>query len=382
MLKMESRRELDNHVRARAEELEKLKSEGKKIIGVAPTGYLPDELVLASGAVPVGLIRGGDSRTVAGSAVYSSRFWCTFWRSQIGYWALKEEPIYQMLDLFVIPITDHNVRWMGDIFYHYSDVPVFYIGVPHQKSEVAFEYYLGWLYRLKDKLEEVTGNKIEDSKLREAIDLCNRERAFFREISLMRKAERPPITGKEFVTLNHASYIADKRFMVESLESISAELKKKEGPLLQGPRIMLTGSTLAMGDYQMLDMLEETGAGVVIEHYDDALKPYWENVKPNGNLMEALADCYFRRRVCHAAFRPPAERRDFIIKLCKDFKVDGIVHYMPMYRDCWENDYILLADKVKNELGLPMLNVETDYDANEVGPLRTRVETHIQMLAQ
>ena len=46
--------------RDRLHELIEPRKEGKKVIGYTPGGYLPEELVLASGAIPVCLIRGGD----------------------------------------------------------------------------------------------------------------------------------------------------------------------------------------------------------------------------------------------------------------------------------------------------------------------------------
>ncbi|MEJ2738682.1 MAG: hypothetical protein P8105_02400, partial [Dehalococcoidia bacterium] len=81
----------------RMSDLRKLKREGKKIVGYVPGGFMPEELVWASGAIPVGLNRGGDPGAVLKSAEFIPRFFDTFSRSQIGYWALGEDPLYQMV---------------------------------------------------------------------------------------------------------------------------------------------------------------------------------------------------------------------------------------------------------------------------------------------
>jgi benzoyl-CoA reductase/2-hydroxyglutaryl-CoA dehydratase subunit BcrC/BadD/HgdB len=341
---------------------------------------MPEELVYACGAVPVGLIRGGDPEPVAESAAYVPRFIDTFCRAQIGYRMLGEDLLYQMIDLLVVPITDHNIKTIADCFNFFTDTNVFRFGVPHQKDEYAFEYYLAGLHALKDKLEKFTGNKVEDSKLREAIDLCNRMRELLKEISLLRLSERPLITGREFVKLNHASFIADKRLFIDVLESLLNELKKKPVSSPKKPRILLTGSTLAMGDYKVLEMAEEAGASIVIEEFAEGIRHYGENVHVNGDLMQSLADRYFRRRVPPAWFRPAKERLDYLIKLARDFKVDGIIWYQLMYRSSYDIQAFYFEKLLKKELDIPMLKVESDYDVSERGSLRTRVETFVEII--
>lgn len=373
--------ELSAHLKTRATELRKLKDEGHKIIGYTPGGYLPEELLYACGAmpVPVGLVRGGDHEPVLSSGAYLPRWIDTFCRAQIGYRVLKEEALYQMIDLLVVPITDNNIRAIADTLDFYTDMEVFRFGVPHVKTDTALKYYLEGINLLKEKLEKLTGSECTDAKLREAIDLYNRERELLKEISRMRKAPHPPISGRDFLTLNHASFLADKKVLVEVLESLCTELKGKEGPA-KGPRILLTGSTVAFGDYKIYDLIDGTDASVVIEEFAEGIRHYWETVHPDGDLMEALADRYFQRRVVPAWFRPGRERLDYVIQLAKEFKVDGVIWYQLMYRDAYDLEAYYFPDILKKEANLSMLKIESDYDAAETGPFRTRVETFIETI--
>jgi len=377
---MEAMKKLSDHLATRLTELTRLRKSGTKLIGYAPGGYMPEELVYTCGAVPVGLIRGGDPEPVAESAAYVPRFIDTFCRSQIGYRMMGGDPLYEIIDLLVVPVTDHNIKTIADCFNFFTNTNVFRFGVPHQKDEHAFEYYLAGLHAFKDKLEEFTGNKIDNGRLREAIDLCNRMRGLLKEISIMRRSERPPITGYEFVKLNHASFIADKRIFIDVLESIHQELKRKPPSGPKGPRILLTGSTLAMGDYKVLEMAENAGANIVIEEFAEGMRHYWENVQVNGDLMESLADRYFRRRVPPAWFRPSRERLDYLIELARDFKVDGIIWYQLMYRSSYDIQAFYFEKLLKKELNIPMLKLESDYDVSERGPLRTRIETFVEII--
>jgi benzoyl-CoA reductase/2-hydroxyglutaryl-CoA dehydratase subunit BcrC/BadD/HgdB len=378
---MDAMDRLAKHMEGRYRELIKMREKGTKIIGYPPGGYLPEELVYASGAIPVCLFRGGDPEAVAECSAYIPRFMDTFCRSQIGYRMLGE-PLYQIIDLLVVPITDNNSRAIADCWNYYTDVEVFRYGVPHTKEEDAYRYYSEGLQLLKDKLETFTGNKIDDEKLREAIELWNRMRELFKEISVLRKKDKVPISGQEFIRLTHASFNGDMPVFVEILESLLGELKKREDTEFSGPRLLLTGSTLAMGDYKVLELVEDTESNIVIEEFAEGVRQYWENVKPDRNLIEALAERYFMKRVPPAWFRPSRERIDFILNLVKEFRAEGVLWYQMMYRDGYDIQSFYFEKVLKENTGIPLLKIETDYDVSEKGPFRTRIEAFVEMLTQ
>lgn len=369
------------HVRERPTELMKMKERGVKIVGCSPAGYVPEELIHACGAMPVALLRGGDHEAVIASGAYLARFLDTFCRAQIGYRMLGEEPFYQMVDLVVVPVADNHTRAIAESWEMWTDVELFKLGVPANKTKHGLEYYLDAISRLKDKLEALTGIKLSEQRLKDEIELFNRIRSLLHEISLMRKAERPPLSGKDFVLLNHASFFADRFTLVEALESISQELRRKEEtPSLEGPRVMLVGSTLAVGDYKVVDLLEEAGATIVFEEFAEGMRHYSQKVDIDGDLMEALSQRYFMKRFPSAYAKPATrERFDFYLKQAKEFNVDGIVWYSLMYRDIYDMEGFLF-EQAAREKDMPVLKIHSDYDANEIESLRTRVETFVEMI--
>lgn len=377
---MQALENLSVQIKDRQADLIKAKEEGRKIVGYTPGGYLPEELVIASGAIPLGLIRGGEHEPVEAASAYLPRWLDTFCRAQVGYKILKEDPLYDLVDLLVVPVTDNNIRAIPECWGFFTDTEIFQFGVPHAKTDHAFDYYLEGLHLLAKKLESLTDMRIEEQGLKESINLLNRERVLLRELSLMRRSERLPIGFKDFLALNHASFILDKVTMVDILESVVAEAHEQDPPPFEGPRILLTGSTLAMGDDKIVKLIEEAGASIVVEEFAEGVRHYWEDVTPNGDLVRSLADRYFRRRVPPAWFRPGKERHEFLIKLAGDFKVDGVIWYQMMYRDSYDIESYYFPDILQRETGLTMLKIESDYDAAEIGPMRTRVETFVEGL--
>lgn len=379
---MQAMEKLTAHLKNRLAELSRAKEEGQKIIGYTPGGYLPEELVLASGAIPIGLVRGGDHSMVELAGAYICRWIDTFCRAQIGYGISGEDPYYNILDLLVMPVTDNHIRAVMDVLDYNTDLDIFPFGVPHMKEETSMDYYLHGITRVKAKLEDLTGVEITDSKLKEAIQFCNKERELLRKISLTRRSERVPLGSKQFVALNHGSFLADKGIMVKLLESFCQELEHQSPPPQKGPRILLTGSTLAQGDSKILDLIEEAGGIVVVEEFAEGIRPYWEDVKLDGDLMAALADCHFMRRVPPAWFRPGKERLEFLVQLATDFNVTGVIWYQLMYRESYKLESFYFPDILKRETGLPMLTVESDYEPEETGVLRTRIEAFLETIRE
>jgi len=376
---MKALEKLDSHLETRLTDLSKAKEQGRKIIGYPAGGYLPEELVLACDAIPICFIQAGDNAILEDAGAYICRWFDPFWRSQIGYLTSRKDPYYTIADLIVIPITDNHVRaFSNTVGYYTPEIESFVFGVPHVKDEYALGYYLQGISRLKKKLEEFTGVEITESRLKQSIRLCNRERELFRQISLMRQSENFAVASKDFVALNHGSFIADKGVMVEILESFAKEVKDSAPLPKDGPRILFTGSTLARGDSKVMDIIEDTGGVVVMEEFAEGIRPYWGNVKLDGDLMANLAESYFMDRVCPGWFRPGTERLDFLIKLARDYKAAGMIWYQLMYRESYKVESYFFPDILKKETGLNMLTLESEYDAMETGPMKTRIETFIK----
>ncbi|MFC2070772.1 2-hydroxyacyl-CoA dehydratase, partial [Chloroflexota bacterium] len=84
------------HLRDRPAQLEEARKNGTKIIGYFPGDYVPEELIYASGAVPLCLTHGGSSRSADAALSVVPHVICPFARAQIGERLLKKNPYYSM----------------------------------------------------------------------------------------------------------------------------------------------------------------------------------------------------------------------------------------------------------------------------------------------
>jgi benzoyl-CoA reductase/2-hydroxyglutaryl-CoA dehydratase subunit BcrC/BadD/HgdB len=355
--------------------------EGHKIIGYSAGGYLPEELVLACDAIPICFIQAGNNAILRDAGAYICRWFDPFWRSQIGYLTSGKDLYYNIVDLIVVPITDNHVRAFSNTLGYYTpEVESFVFGVPHVKDKIALDYYLKGISRLKKKLEDFTGIEITDYRLKQSIKLCNRERELFREISLMRKSDNFAVDSKDFVALNHGSFIADKEIMIDILELFIQEVKDNSPLPKDDPRILFTGSTLVRGDSKVMGIIEDSGGAIVMEEFAEGIRPYWGKVKTDGDLMANLAESYFMDRICPGWFRPGTERLNYLVRLAKEYNTAGLIWYQLMYRESYKVESYFFPGILKKETGLPMLVLESEYDAMETGPMKTRIETFIETI--
>jgi benzoyl-CoA reductase/2-hydroxyglutaryl-CoA dehydratase subunit BcrC/BadD/HgdB len=375
---METIRRLEDHSNIYLLDLQEERKKGIKLVGFIPNGYLPEELIHACGALPVALFRGGESSALDKALPCLGRFLDPFCRAQIGYRITGREPSYQTIDLLIVPITDQHHRGIADSWNINTDTEVFELGIPKAKTKQGLEYYLQGLNLLKGKLESLTGNAITEQRLKEEIYLANQIRSLLKKISLLRMSDPPPLMGREFVRLVHNSFYVEPNLLRKLLKELWEELRSKEFSNRKGVRILIIGSTLAFGDYRVLDLLEESGASVVMEEFSEGIKDYWFTVCTRGSdLLSRLATHYFMKRLPGAFFRGSSkERFDHFKELIRKFRINGVVSYSLLYRETYDIE-IYLLDRILGELNIPMLSIKSDYISGETGSLRTRIETFI-----
>lgn len=418
--------DIDALVRDRPKDLDEARSSGTKIVGYFPGGYVPEELIYAAGAIPLCLAHGGDAHKADEGLALLPSVICPFARAQVGEMLLKTNPFYSMLDLVVVPSTCQHMKKVGDVWEHYGDVEIFKLGVPYQcEDDFELEYYKDRLLALRARLEVITGASITDAKLGKAISLYNRLRELLRTLSLTRRGRlwasdsRPaicrtpiygvPINTLDFVRLQHASLYVDPAAMVAALEAIHRDLSEVSSSGGSGrPRLLLMGPNLAYGDHEVLRMIGEAGADVVIEEIFEGLRDYWysidQGVAPSlggttgggvtgaassqgdpssggADLMEVLARGYLLGKRPATFMRGSTRKRlEFVLQLIQDFDVAGVLWYQLICCEFYDQESYYF-EKALRDRGIPMLMVESDYRTQEMGPARTRMEAFVEMIA-
>ncbi len=388
---------LDALLRDRAAIIERARGEGRKVVGYFPGGYVPEELIYASGAIPICLSHGGDARVAGEGLSVLPHVICPFVRAQVGEIRLQTNPYYRMVDLLVVPSTCQHLRKVADVVELFYPTPVFKLGVPYEPADsFALTFFRDRFTDLRARLAEITGSPVSDESIDEAITLYNRMRELFKAISFTRAGQGPAVSAIEFAKLNHASFYADPAEMVEVLQQVHDDLlggagvgaaapgsgdgSAEDGGADERPRLALVGPNLGYGDYDILNIVEECGGNVVIEDIFEGIRDYWHSVTPGPDPIEALAHSYLLDKIPHMFMRSSAAPRvDELLRLAQEFRVAGVIWYELVCCELYDEEAFFF-DKRLQEAGLPMLTLEADYGGLRAGGVRTRVEAFLELI--
>ena len=379
---MEVLQELAEIARTQPEKLKEQRKKGIKVVGY--TGrFVPEELIRASGAIPYLICKGGDAEPTDAVLPYMLRFMSPFVKAQIGYHLLGMDPIIPLLDLIVTQCDTCQMSRLADLF-EYLKLPTERIGIPPDWGKtLSQDYYYRGLTRLKNKLEGLSGIKISEEKLRESIEPANKVGNLLNKINLLRREQPPPIGGYDFIRLNHYSFCCDLSQLAEKLSKLYEKLKICGSPFPQkAPRILLAGHVVAMGDYTVPKLIEDSGGVIVAEFLDEGIRHYKHEVKTAGDLMTNLIKTYYLERTPPSIFQPAwSKRLESINDILKDLNIDGVIWYQLSFDEVYDLECSIIA-KSMARMKVPFLKLESSYEyAREAtGPLATRIESFIQSI--
>jgi benzoyl-CoA reductase/2-hydroxyglutaryl-CoA dehydratase subunit BcrC/BadD/HgdB len=264
--------------------------------------------------------------------------------------------------------------------------PVYVMEVPNKKTERSRTLWHGEVVAFKDVIEKLTGNKITPKKLAEAIDLVNGRRVALQRLYNLRKVRPVPISGKDALLATQVSFYDDAARDTQMLNALCDELDKRvaagQGVApANAPRILISGSPMAIPNWKLHHLIESTGAVVVCEESCTGTRFFSDLVKPTPhNLDQQLTAIADRYMIIHCAcFTPNDERPDDVVRLAKEYQVDGVIHYNLQFCHTYANEGHKMAERLEKE-GIPMLRVETDYSDEDAGQLRTRIEAFLEMI--
>lgn len=375
-------KELDKLSKQRASDLQKVKKEGGMVIQYTGN-FIPEEMIKAAGAQPYLMCRGGEPEAPDAVLEDMLRFMNPLARSMAGFYELGVDPITPISDLIITQQTDCHVGRISELF-EFKGLPVSKVGVPPDwTKKIAFEYYVKSLEKLKKKLEEMSGKPLDNELFSKYIEKTNKLNEGLRKIDSLRKKENPPIGLTEFIKLNHYSFTVDIDIMIEKLDELYEKLKDSPGIFPENaPRILFCGHALAIGDYTVPRLLEESGGAIVTEFLDEGIRPFKNDVKLEGDPLLSFAKTAYLEKPPINVFQPAWEKRfDYMKELIEEYNVDGIIWYQLSFDEIYDMEYTVLA-KWMGELKMPILKMESSYEYSReaMGPLTTRIESFVESL--
>jgi benzoyl-CoA reductase/2-hydroxyglutaryl-CoA dehydratase subunit BcrC/BadD/HgdB len=369
----------------RIEELVEAKKQGRKVIGTFCV-YVPEELILAVDGVCIGLCAGAE--VGSGEAEkYIPRNTCALIKAFMGFKLAGLCPYVQTADLIVGETTCDGKKKAYEIFDEITG-NVYVMEIPNKKGGEGIALWRNEVNKFALKLESLSGKKISIDKLKEASKIVNEKRKALKRLSKLRSNDPSPISGLDALLVNQVAFYDDPlRFTAkvnELCDELEARVKSGTGVSAKGsPRILISGSPMAIPNWKLHAVIEGSGATVVGEESCVGERNFRTLLDQNFNsldeAMQKIADRYMT--INCACFTPNDERLTDIKELTGTLKADGIIHYAIQF--C--TPYMMEAFKVKNvayEMKVPFLRIETDYSMEDLGQLKTRIEAFLEMIGK
>ena len=366
----------------RPAELVEYQKKGGKVFGTFCV-YVPDEVIFAAGGIATGLCGGSQFWVPGGEKVLPSNT-CPLIKASVGARLDGTCPFFKIADMYIGETTCDGKKKAWEILS--EDVPVHVMDLPQMKRDKDIKAWEDEIRILMQKVENECGNKITAAALAENIKLINAKRQALARLYATRKNSPVPISGKDVLLITQIAFYDDPTRFAAQVNALCDELDKRvaqgEGVFpANAPRILITGTPMAIPNWKLHHVLESSGAAVVVEELCTGVRYFDNPVDESGKTLDeqisALAKRYMKTNC--ACFTPNPGRIDDIVRLVKEYKVDGVVDCNLQFCGLYSTESYLVQQALK-EAGIPILHIETDYSEQDFEQLRTRVEAFLEML--
>lgn len=369
----------------RPAELVEAQKNGQKVFGTFCT-YVPDEVVVACNGIVTGLC-GGSQFWVPDGEKYLPADMCPLIKASLGARMGRTCPFFRIVDEIVGETTCDGKKKMYEILA--TDVPMHIMELPQMKRPKDIDAFVDEIALFGKNVEEVTGKQLTVENLADAIRIINnRRRALQRVYETRKNPDIIPISGTDALLMMQIAFFDDPVRCAEMAGKLADELEQR---LADGvsvfpkgtKRILLTGTPLAIPNWKLHHIIETSGAAIVCEENCTGTKFFTNLVDESQTTLEgqfhALAERYMK--INCACFTPNTARIDEVLQLARDYQVDGVINTNLKFCTTFKTEAPAL-EKVLEDNGIPVLDIETDYTDNDAEQLRTRVEAFVEMLGE
>ena len=356
-----------------------LKEQGIPVVGLFCT-YLPVELIMAMGGIPVGLCSTSDE-TIPEAEKDLPRNLCPLIKSSYGFAKTDRCPYFYFSDLVVGETTCDGKKKMYEYLADYKDVHV--MELPNKQSKEGLALFKNEIIQLKNVLEEKFEVTITEEKIKEAIHLKNRERMALKKFYSLMKQEPAPMKGEEVhAVLQGAEFQFDKEKAIADIQALCNKVEqeyKKGNHVEERPRILITGSPIGGAALKVVRAIEENGGVVVCYENCSGAKTLELLVdEEQEDVYQALAERYLS--IGCSCMSPNPNRYELLGRLIEEYQVDAVVDVILQACHTYNVETLGIKRFVKENYHIPYMAVETDYSTSDIGQLNTRMAAFIEML--
>lgn len=304
---------------------------------------------------------------------------CSTQKGTAGYLLMGVVPKPDLLIKTATPCDASNMlyEWTANRF----DVPLVTMEPPYYRNERGLKYMTSEIKRMIERLEKITGNSLDEHRLRQYVEIGNEAVDYFLKIQELKKCIPCPDTGwhrpADTIFMTQIGTPMGATYFRTLYEEVKERAEKGEGVIPEGKeeRRAAWGYTFEAYDLPLFDWLED-------EHGVTYMTDTLSYLAPDVGLVDTTDMETMLEGLAWRAMQMPMGRQsmgfadvwinDFVY-VAKAYKADALILGGHMAcKHFWALNK-LLSDKVKEETGVPTLKFEMDmFDKRFTPPSELR----------
>lgn len=366
----------------RIQEIMAEKQAGRLVAGTFCV-FAPEELVLAADGISIGLCGGAQFTVPTGEQVLPRNL-CPLIKSLVGFKLDRICPYFQAVDFLIGETTCDGKKKTWEILDEY--VPTYVMELPQKKEPADLALWEGEINRLREEIEHRSGCQITTDRLATGIRQANARRAALERLYRARQADPAPISGKDSLLISQLAFFDDPERFTDQVNALCEELEERiakgEGISQKGaPRLVITGTPMALPYWKLHHLVETAGATIVAEETCTGTRYFAGQVAEDGQTVEEQVKNLAQRltAINCACFTPNPGRAEDILRLVRETKADGVIYFSLQFCQPFGVEG-RLVEKALQEAGVRVLRLESDYSEEDTGQLQTRIEAFLEMI--
>ncbi|SHJ08296.1 Benzoyl-CoA reductase/2-hydroxyglutaryl-CoA dehydratase subunit, BcrC/BadD/HgdB [Dethiosulfatibacter aminovorans DSM 17477] len=346
------------------------KKTGKGAVGVMPV-YAPEELIHASGYLPVGIW--GGQKSIKKARTYLPPFACSIMQSIME---MQIEGAYDDLKAVLISVPCDTLKCISQKWKGTSPTIVF-THPQNRKIKGANRFLVEEFKIIKSKLENILGVEITEEAIEKSIEVYNENRSAMREF-VKTAADYPDVIDP----VKRHNVIKSRYFMEKSehtalIKELNQEINKLEKKEWTGKKVVLTGITAEPDE--LLEIFKEFDIAVAADDLAQESKQFRIDVPAGDDPLLRLAKWWQDFDGCSLATNVEKPRGQMLIDMVKENSADAVIVCMMKFCDPEEFDYPIYYQQLQ-DASINNIMIEIDQESTSFEQVRTRINSFSEML--
>ena len=360
-------------------QLDKYKAKGMKAVGVMPY-FAPEELVFAAGMFPAGMW-GSNTKTISRAKEYCASFYCSLVQLDLE---MLLDGTMDRLDAVITPTCCDTLRPNSqNIKVSMKDrMKVIFLASPQNRFPECGVRYTESRYRMiRGELDEVSGGKMTDEEIQNAIRVYNRSRAARREFVRLAGEHPEAVSAVLRSGVLKASCFMLKDEYTDRLEALNEELRALPKSDWKGVRIVTSG--IICDNPALLQILDDNNCAIVADDVAQETRSFrCDCPEDDADPIHALA-VQFKNQdydvLLYDKYSDENRRGEYVAGLCKDHNADGLILFMQQFCDPEEMEYPYLK-KALDAADIPHIRLGIDQQMRDFGQAKTAIQAFADVL--